>query len=389
MNTAQTLSAFEQRFDTSPEVVIRSPGRVNLIGDHTDYNEGFVLPIAIDRSILVAIRGTNSQHVEVHSDFFDQTVQIPVREDSGDAVESWSQYIVGVLAMLRRQQIPLTGLQMWIGGDLPPGAGLASSAALEVGVARGLLELAGRRMSPVALATMCRAAESEFAGSPCGIMDQLCCTSATANHALFIDCRSMTTQQIPLSLDDAVIVVIDSGVRHEIAHSQYAERRRECAAALDALRSTKISIRSLRDVTLQSMPGAVAALDGVLARRVRHVVTENARVAEAVSAMREGDLVSLGWLMTDSHESLRDDYEVSCKELDTLVTIATEIEGVFGARMTGGGFGGCAVAVVAKNAVEELTKVIQKKYNGRFKADAQVFPVQSVARAEAVEFSTA
>jgi galactokinase len=246
-----------------------------------------------------------------------------------------------------------------------------------VGVAAAMLRAADEKLSPVALATLCRQAEQEYAGSPCGIMDQLCCTSARAGHALLIDCRSMVMEQIPLAFDAAAMVLIDSGVRHSIAGSEYARRRRECSAALATLNEVDSSITSLRDVDESRIPILAEHLDDTLARRVRHVVSENARVARAADALRTGDARGFGRLMNESHASLRDPFDVSCEELDEIVSIAQGIDGVYGARLTGGGFGGCVIVMASIDAVVPLESAIRESYDGRYEAPATVFPVRS------------
>ncbi len=377
MPSQEVLARFESRFGGPPDYVVRAPGRVNLIGDHTDYTSGLVLPIAIDRALWVAAHITDEPIVEVHSAHFDQSVRIALGDVAADHTAPWSSYVVGVITLLLRQGIALRGVQLWIGGDLAPGAGLASSAALEVGVALAMLHSADVKRSPVALATLCREAEQEFAQSPCGIMDQLCCTSARAGHALLIDCRSMTTQQIPLNLDNAVVAVIDSGVQHSISGSEYAARRRECSAALATIQSIDPSVRSLRDVTEDRIASCAEHLDDTLVQRIRHVATENARVAQAAGALQDGDVQTFGRLMTESHASLRDDFEVSCEELDAIVSTAAGTDGIYGARLTGGGFGGCVIALASTDAVEALESAIYESYGDKYNAAASVFIVRS------------
>ena len=377
----QAAAAFKVRYSSPPDFVVRAPGRVNLMGDHTDYCGGLVLPIAIDRALMVAARATDDPFIEVHSSHFDQTVRIPLDKIAAEPPEPWSPYIVGIIALLERQGAAPRGVQLWVGGDVAPGAGLASSAALEVGVALALLRRIENKRSPTAVATLCRQAEQEFAGSPCGIMDQLCCTSAKAGHALLIDCRSMVTRQIPLNLGNATLVVIDSGVRHSIAGAHYARRRRECAAALATVNAIDPSITSLRDITEDRIAACAEHLDDTLVRRVRHVAAENRRVMRAVETLKSGEVQTFGKLMTESHASLRDLFEVSCEETDEIVSIASHVAGVYGARMTGGGFGGCVIALTSTDAIAALESAMDKSYTGRFGARASVFAVQSTGAA--------
>ncbi len=365
MATAPALSDFEPRFGHPPDVVVQAPGRINLIGDHTDYSGGLVLPMAIDRAVLVAARATSARCLDVYSVPFDQTARISLETMEVDRAAPWSCYVAGVLAMLRRQHVEPRGAEFWIGGDVPPGAGLASSAALEVGVALAMLSLASKKLPRVALATLCRQAEQECAGAPCGIMDQLCCVSARADHAMLIDCRSMMTQQVPLDLGEAALVVVDSGVRHSIAGAGYARRRRECAVALATLAQVDPRITSLRDVGEGRLSKLRPSLDETLFRRVRHVATENARVVEAAGAISSGDVERFGRLMTSSHVSLRDDFQASCVEVDDLVASLSAVKGVHGARMTGGGFGGCVIALVDRAALERASAAVRGVPNSR------------------------
>jgi len=364
-------AAFSQVFDRTSAVVVRSPGRINLIGDHTDYTGGLVLPMAIDMSTLVAGARRSDGDVHVYSDELSERVVIAVDVIAGTAVGSsdvsglapWSRYVAGVAALLRNAGVEIPGVDVWIGSNLPLGGGLSSSAALEVGVGLAMLAITGAEMSPVELAELCRRAENDYAGSPCGIMDQLCCTSAQAGHALLIDCTTLQTRHIPLELADACIVVLDTGVRHSIAGREYANRRTECAEGLARLRRTDPSIQSLRDVDRQRFDRYAEELGEFLTPRIRHVVSENDRVRRASVSLESGDVATFGKLMLESHASLRDDFNVSCEELDAVVEIARSVDGVYGARMTGGGFGGCAVALVVEDAVPELEQHLRVLYD--------------------------
>ena len=381
MTTQALANQFADRFGGQPDVVVRAPGRVNLIGDHTDYNDGLVLPIAIDRSVIIAARRLDSPTLVVESLHFDERVTIPLDkplDEPPDTPKSpWARYVIGVAAMLQRQRIQTPGATLLIGGDLTPGAGLASSAALEVATALALLHLADTKLTKVATATLCRRAEHEYADSPCGIMDQLCCVLARAEHALLIDCRSMMSEPIPLALSDAAMVVMDTGVRHSIAGREYALRRRECAAAVTTIGDEHPKIASMRHVTEENLEEMCSPLDETLVRRVRHAVTETARVVQAADALRGGDLSIFGCLMNQSHASLRDDFDVSCEELDRLVAVAQKVPGVYGARMTGGGFGGCAIALVEADVVDKLTAAVRADYDGRFEKKVDVFSVRA------------
>jgi len=382
MMDEEAAAGFASVFGRRPEFVVRAPGRVNLIGDHTDYNDGLVLPIAIDRAFYVAAAPTGDSVVRVHSHHAKQAIELPLNLESADGIRPWARYVLGVLVLLRRRGIALGGAELWIGGDLPVSAGLSSSAALEVGVAVALLELAGATMPRPELADLCRRVENEFAGAPCGIMDQLCVCCAKAGHVLLIDCRNVESKPIPLNIGDARIVVIDTGVRHRIAGTEYAARRRECAEALESLRRGRPTVQSLRDVDACDLTALAEVLAPVLHKRVTHVVTENDRVRQTAKALKTGDVQTVGRLMSESHRSLRDDYEVSCAELDEVVSIAQAIDGVHGARMTGGGFGGCAIALIERETVKTLKTALHESYSAGYRYPLSVFTVEAVGAAE-------
>lgn len=362
-------SGFQRAFGSSPEVVARAPGRVNLIGDHTDYTGGFVLPIAIDRATFVAAARSTDGRFRARSSAFPETAtwgatRVAAGQVGGTGLQatsvdkslpSWARYVFGVAQVLREQgvEVGTCGADVFVLGDVPPGAGLASSAALEVATATALIELSGAKAAPLDMARWCQRAENEYAGSPCGVMDQTISACASEGHALLIDCLTMSLRHVPLNLGDACLVVMDSGVRHSIAAGEYAARRRDCEAGLAVLSGKTAQVRSLRDVE-EAQIAANPRLSSTVRRRLRHVVRENQRVLEAASALERGDMNALGQLMLGSHASLREDFEVSCAELDRLVGLARCVPGVYGARMTGGGFGGCVIALVREEAVDAL-----------------------------------
>ncbi len=324
---------------TAPFVVI-SPGRVNLIGEHTDYNDGFVLPLAIDRGLQIAVRPVGGMTATLDSDRGGSPLRIDLSRPLCPGRSDWGRYVAGVVAGLQRLGWPIPGFEASITADLPAGGGLSSSAALEVGIATALETLCGRTLAPAEKALLCQRAEHEFAGVPCGIMDQFAVTFARQGHALLIDCRSRDVRHVPLG-DEVAMLVIDSGVKHALSDGGYATRRRECERAARLL-----GVSTLRDAPLDSWPNAERSLPEPERNRARHVVSENARVLAFVEAARSGDWLSAGRLMNASHASLRDDFEVSCRELDLICTAVGGLDGVFGCRMTGGGFGGCAIALV-------------------------------------------
>lgn len=331
--------AFEARFGSRPACIVRAPGRVNLIGEHTDYNDGFVLPMAIDRSVWIALRPRSDSRVVVHAlDLDDVTAFSLDRLVRSDV--RWSAYLKGVGWALQEAGYKVGGWEGVLTGDVPRGAGLSSSAALELAAARAFAVASGLAWHPVEMAEFCQRAENEWVGVRCGIMDQMISGVGEAGHAVLIDCRSLKTRPVPLPAE-TVVVVMDTGTRRGLLDSAYNERREQCEAA-----AAYFGVEALRDIGVEELEEGATELEETVRRRARHVVTENARTLEAFEAMEEGDATRLGRLMDASHESLRDDFEVSSSELDAMVGCARRHRGCFGARMTGAGFGGCAVAMV-------------------------------------------
>jgi len=361
MPIAHDLAAqFTARFGTTPRI-FRAPGRVNLIGEHTDYNDGFVLPAALELATCVAIAPRRDRYMRVHSLAFDATVEVDLDEPAPTPRRDWSDYVMGVALALERAGHRLVGTDMMIGSELPIGAGLSSSAALEVAVGYALLTIADIPVDLVALATWCRCAENDFVGMRCGIMDQLISCCGVDGHLLLIDCRSLEMR--PVRLDPTVsLVICNTMVRHQLASSTYNLRRQECEQGAALLSHALGGIAALRDVTAADIARHGDLLPEPILRRCRHVVGEDARVLQAVAALEAGALAFCGQLMTESHKSLRDDYEVSCPELDLMVELANNISGVLGSRMTGGGFGGCTVSLVETGAVDRFTETVGRAY---------------------------
>jgi galactokinase len=352
--------AFEARFARTPRI-FRAPGRVNLIGEHTDYNDGFVMPMALDRSTWVAAAPRTDRGIVVRSEVYDETITIDLGTQSSQRrAVHWSDYVRGVATLLESP-----GADMLIASDVPVGSGLSSSAALEVACASALVDLAGSTMDLSSLARVCQRAEHEFAGMHCGIMDQTIACYGRAGHALMLDTRSLARTFVPLP--PAVRVLIcNTMVRHELASSEYNLRRADCEAGVAVLRRADASIQALRDATLEQLAGARAALTPRVYARCHHVISENNRVERAAAAMTRGDFHEFGVLMAASHASLRDDYEVSCSELDAMAEIVASLDGVYGARMTGGGFGGCVVALAdASKASPDMRATIGERYESR------------------------
>ena len=339
--------------------VYRAPGRVNLIGEHTDYNDGLVMPAAIDLWTFVAVTPRADGLLSLHSLNLDDTRSLDpaALAPQGD----WTDYVAGVVWALRRAGVHTPSVSIAVRSDLPLGAGLSSSAALEVAVACALLDHAGVTLDRLTVARLCQQAENEFVGARCGLMDQFAVTHGRQDHALVLDCRSLTFTEI--QLPPAVkLVICNTMIKHAHAAGDYNRRRHECEAAVQQLRRTVPSIRSLRDVSVEEFTAHEADLPAVQMRRVRHVLSENQRVSLAALALAHGDLSAVGALMAASHRSLRDDYEVSCRELDLMVELSVQCRGVHGARMTGGGFGGCTINLVAEDATDLFAAHVGRQY---------------------------
>lgn len=363
---AAVVARFRAAFGDAAARVSLAPGRVNLIGEHTDYNEGFVLPAAIDLAAWVAAAPRPDRSLRIAAvDLGLQAVRSLDERDPSPASD-WSDYVFGVALELERAGHRLRGADLLLTSDVPVGAGMSSSAAVEVAVALALLDLADVALDPVEVARLCQAAENRFVGTRCGIMDQFASCRGRAGHALHLDCRTLEAEDVAVP-DDVAILVCDSRVSHALADGAYNERRAQCEAALRILARGLPEIRALRDVRPGALDGVLGELpDDVLRRRCRHVVTENARVADAVKALRVGDLPRLGALLRASHESLRRDYEVSCEELDFLVEAASGCDGVLGSRMMGGGFGGSTITLVRPGAVPDVAATLRESYRERY-----------------------
>jgi galactokinase len=360
-------SLFTKAFGGGGEITIsRAPGRVNLIGEHTDYNDGFVFPMALDFQILLAARKRADNIVKIYSTDYDQLVEFsldnPIEYDQDNR---WSNYPRGVLAMLQEAGIGLCGLEVAFQGDIPQGSGLSSSAALEVATAVVSQKLFGFTIDKPQLAKLCQRAENKFVGMNCGIMDQFISMMGREEHALFLDCRSLSYKHVPLKLGDCRILICQSGVKHALVDSEYNKRRRECEQGVRILAGRFLGIKALRDAELEQLETCKTGMDSLVYRRCKHVISEDDRVLKSMTALNKGDLKTFGQLMNESHDSLRDDYEVSCPEIDLLVNLARQVKGVLGARITGGGFGGCTVNLIEVKAVEEFSQHITKNYQAK------------------------
>lgn len=351
---------FHDQFGTDPTDRARAPGRVNLVGGHVDYNDGLVLPVAIDRETVVAARPRSDGVIRAHSLSFDETITEPV----GAPSEGWSAYVVGTATVLADETGESVGADLAIGGDMIMGAGLSSSAALEVAVCGALDATHGLGLDRETIADICWRAENEEVGMSCGIMDQFTSATARSGHALRIDCRDRSVEHIPFEID-AELLVVDTNVKHELIVSGFNDRVRECheaTARLDAAMGKRV--RALRDVTPEEVEAHADTLDTPHAARARHVTSEIRRVEAAAEALAAADAASLGSLMTQSHRSLRDDYEVSCEELDIVVETLADRSSVHGARMVGGGWGGSVVSLVEPGATEAVAEAVSERYEG-------------------------
>jgi galactokinase len=350
--------------------LFRAPGRVNLIGEHTDYNEGFVLPLAIDRSTFVAGAARADRLVRVFSATFNQQFTFNLDEPGQPQRGLWLDYVEGVaqalLGKLKDDGTRLRGADLLLMSDVPTGGGLSSSAALEISTGLALLALSGIEVDRALLALAGQQAEHEYVGAKVGIMDQWTAVHGVRGAALLIDCRSLETGVIPLDTSEVALVVCDSHVKHDLAVSEYNTRRAECERGVELLREFLPGIRALRDVSLPEFQRYEAHLPQPIRKRCRHVISENERTRAAAKSLRAGQLEQAGQLMNQSHASLRDDYEVSCAELDFLTETALGVPGVLGARMTGGGFGGCTINLVQRTALAHLTTTIVSEYQRAF-----------------------
>jgi galactokinase len=369
MNRNDTLTQhFARAFDGKPDLIVRAPGRVNLIGEHTDYNDGFVLPMAIDYDIRIAVRARPDRTVRLYSADLDNhdTFCLDDVHRVGDK-PTWADYVRGVADVLQHDGFRLRGMDAAISGNVPRAAGLSSSAAMELAAITAFRWLSTLDLDPVRAALLGQRAENEFVGMRCGIMDQFVSSLGKADHALLIDCRSLGYELVPMPAG-ARVVVTDSAIRRGLVDSAYNERRAQCEEG-----ARLMGVKALRDVTVEMFEAHQARLPAVTARRCKHVVTEDQRTLDSVAALKRGDLAAFGKLMNASHASMRDGFEITTPDIDMLVEIQQNTPGCFGARMTGGGFGGCTVALVQDGAVPSVVEAIQAQYPARTGRTPQVY----------------
>jgi len=378
MNLHTRVTAeFTQRFGSPPGAIVRAPGRVNLIGEHTDYNDGFVLPMAIDRAIWIALSPRPDRRVAAHSLDFNATAEFDL--DRLEKQSGWIEYLKGVAWALQEAGHPLTGFNAVVAGDVPIGAGLSSSAAWELAAARAFAFTSGFEWNAAQMALLGQRAENKWVGVNCGIMDQMISAAGQADHALLIDCRSLATQSVPLPPGIAV-VVLDTSTRRGLVDSAYNERRAQCEAVAQFF-----GVPALRDVTLDQLNEKRDQLDRVAYRRARHVISENDRTVQAAEAMKHGAAIELGQLMQLSHMSMRDDFEISNRELNIMVECAEHQSGCYGARMTGGGFGGCAVALVRQDTAEVFSASVAAEYEDATGLKPNIYICMATNGAEIVQ----
>jgi galactokinase len=356
-----TTQRYRKIYGADPEIVVIAPGRVNLIGEHTDYNNGYVLPVAIDRQIIIAAGRRNDDALHLHTADLQSSVIIPLSNVVFDHSQLWTNYPAGVAHLFQVAGYPIGGANFCVRGNIPIAAGLSSSAAIEIASALAFRHLYNIKISILDLIKLAQRAEVEFVGVLCGIMDQFVSVMGKKHHALFLDCMTLEYQHIPCP-QSIRLIICDTGMRRELVRSAYNQRKAECEEAVRQLSKQRPNVKSLRDLSIDEFQDIGKSLPSTLQKRSFHVITENERVLKCVRAMNENDLAELGKCMIESHMSLRDNYEVSCKELDAFVDIAMESEGVYGARMTGAGFGGSAICIVDEADIDSLVERLRVEY---------------------------
>ncbi|MGC8551609.1 MAG: galactokinase [Phycisphaerae bacterium] len=376
MDSAQLDNEFKKHFggETDNLLEVRAPGRVNLIGEHTDYNDGFVFPMAIERDTALVFRRRKDQLVRmVSASQPGEPAEFSFSHEVSKGPPLWSLYARGVTEALRHKKLITTGIDALVATNVPLGGGLSSSASFEVATALALLTASHATMDRIDMALACQWAEHHYPGMPCGIMDQFISALAQRGHAMLLDCRDRSYKQVPLNDPAVRVAVVNSNVKHELVGGEYKLRRQQCETAVAALAQKQPGVKALRDATMPMLDQAKPAMDSVVYRRARHVIGENQRALGFAAALEARDYSACGRLLYASHVSLRDDYQVSCPELDTLVELARSVDGVFGARMTGGGFGGCIVVLLQQQAFEPLSNLLHIEYPKRYQKQPAMF----------------
>jgi galactokinase len=362
---------FDEKFGSKP-LVIRSPGRVNIIGEHTDYNDGFVLPAAIDKAIYVAIGKRDDNNILLYSKEFNEAHQVKITELK-KCEKQWANYILGVTAQILKRGIAIPGFNIVLDGDVPVGAGLSSSAAIECATGFALNELFQLQISKEDIVKMAQKAEHEYAGVMVGIMDMFASVFGKKDHVLKLDCRSLQHEHVPLKLEGIKIVLLNTNVKHSLASSEYNTRRKQCEEGVELIKKHHPEVNSLRDVTMEMLQQYVAPKNEIIFKRCKYVVEENIRLLSGCEDLRNGDIKSLGKKMFQTHDGLSKEYEVSCKELDFLVDYVRDYPGVLGSRMMGGGFGGCTINLVKDDAIEDLITEITTAYKQKMNLDLTAY----------------
>lgn len=363
-----------EKFNEDP-LIIRSPGRINIIGEHTDYNDGFVLPAAISKAIYVAISKRDDDAIHLHAVDFNEDFTTSVSEIH-PVQKHWANYVLGIVDQLQRKNLPVKGFNVVIDGDVPVGAGLSSSAALECATVFALDELFDFKLSKIEMVQMAQKAEHAFVGVKVGIMDMFACMFGKSEHAIKLDCRSLQYEYVPLHLNTIKIVLLNTNVKHSLASSQYNIRRQQCELGVAWINKKYGSVNSLRDSTIAMLDECVLPKDVLIYKRCRYVVEENLRLLNACRDLEKDDIRALGKKMFATHEGLSKDYEVSCRELDFLVDAVKKNDAVLGARMMGGGFGGCTINLVKEDAVEKLIHEVARQYEEKMKLPLTAYIAQ-------------
>jgi len=380
------LDAWTENFGTADGVLgSRAPGRVNLIGEHTDYNNGYVLPIAIDRDVVVAFRPNGTKMMNVCAVNLEDKASFALVDPKADPEHPWMVYPMGMCRLMDEAGVKVPGLDIVFHGTVPRGGGLSSSAALDVALALAYLRAAEAELSRDAIAKMCQQNEHRFCGVKCGIMDMFVSLNAERGKAVFLDCRDLRYQNVPCSFEGARFVVCDTRVKHELASSEYNKRRAQCEEAANVLAEFIPGVSSLRDVNMDQFKGYQHQIPSPMRERARHVVSENQRVLAAVQALRENNPVEFGILMDVSHDSLDEDYEVTCPELNLLVSLARDCKGVYGSRMTGGGFGGCTVTLVTVEHLDAFCETVAQGYKAQTDLEPYIYIVEPEQGAELLD----
>lgn len=382
MDIERLKKAFKDVFQTEP-ILVKSPGRINIIGEHTDYNDGFVMPAAINKAIYVAVSKRDDDEIHLYSESYQAAYQSSVAAIEKSEL-SWANYVLGVADQLVKRGHKIAGFNLYLDGNVPLGAGLSSSAALECATAFAINHLNNLQISQMDLALISQKAEHVFAGVNCGIMDQFASVFGKKDHAVLLDCRSMEYEYIPLKLDGYKLVLFNTNVKHSLADSAYNKRRSQCEQGVAWIKSHHAEVNSLRDADLMMLKTYVEPKDSDVYQKCKYVVEEIARIQQAAETLKQGDLVALGKLMLQTHEGLSKEYEVSCKELDFLVDYVKNLDYVLGARMMGGGFGGCTINIVKDEEIDTLISEISTLYSNEFGLSLDAYIVETANGSELI-----